>query len=206
MSRAPGNADKLLIDAGKKIVSRQGCSGLRVRDVADRAGVNLGMFHYHFRSKKRFTRLVLQDMYEDFFAQLTVASRDGKDSLAQLRNSLLTMARFIRDHQDFYAAMMKDILNGDKEVLAFIGRNVPRHAAVIGDLLERCQREGKLIKMPFPQAMSFIMSGLNFPMLLSGTMRRLAPRESFLAEMAPLVTSDEAIEQRLEMILRGMKA
>lgn len=205
MARTPGNAEKLLIDAGMKIVSRQGCSGLRIRDVADRAGVNLGMFHYHFRSKKRFTRRLLQEMYEDFFSQLTVASREGKDSITQLRNSLRTMARFIRDHRDFYAVLMKDILNADPEVLLFIRQNVPRHAAVVGNLLERCQKEGELVKLPFPQAMSFIMSGLNFPNIVAGMIEGMGLGDLPLMAKANQIMSDRAIEQRLDMILKGMK-
>jgi AcrR family transcriptional regulator len=206
MSRTAGNADRLLIDAAKKIISREGCSGLRIRDVATRAGVNLGMFHYHFRSKKRFTRVLLQEMYEDFFSQLTVASREGKNSITQLRSTLFVMARFIRDHREFYAALIKDILNGDPEVLQFVSTNVPRHAAVIGDLLERCQRDGILMPLPFSQAMSFIMSGLNFPIVISGIVEASSKRTAAATSYVSGVVSDQAIEQRLDMILKGMKA
>jgi AcrR family transcriptional regulator len=33
------------------LLPQTGCAGLSVRKVAERAGINLGMFHYHFKSR-----------------------------------------------------------------------------------------------------------------------------------------------------------
>jgi AcrR family transcriptional regulator len=206
MSRTPGNADKLLIDAGKKIVSRQGCTGLRIREVADRAGVNLGMFHYHFQSKKRFTRLILQEIYEDFFSQLTVASRDGKDAISQLRNTLLAMARFVRDHREFYGALVKDVMNGDPEMTAFIRANAPRHATILTGLVMKSQKEGSLVKIPLPEAMGLIMAGLNFPIVMAGVLRaKYGNKNAQFVSWFEQAITDRAIERRLDMILKGMR-
>lgn len=203
MGRPAGNADKLLIAAAKEIACESGCSGLTIRDVARRAGVNLGMFHYHFRNKKRFTRVLLEELYDGFFARLSIASCEGPDALAQLRNSLVLMGLFIRDERHLVCALIKDVVNGDKEVLRFIRNNLPRHVGVIRKLLAKCEKEGTLPAVPFYQAMGFIMSSLNMPSIIGGmleTTGRLGARE------LKHILSDRAIEQRVEMALAAIRA
>ena len=50
------DARKLLLEAAKKVLRRDGYSGLSTREVAEAAGVPLSQIHYHFGSK---TGLVL---------------------------------------------------------------------------------------------------------------------------------------------------
>ena len=71
MPRPSRNLDQALLAAGRALLPQRGCSGLSVREVADAAGVNLGMFHYHFKSREAFLKALLQSMYEEMFSQLT---------------------------------------------------------------------------------------------------------------------------------------
>jgi len=48
MSRPSKNTDKLLIQAGRRLLPETGVSGLSLRRGAQEAGVNLGMFPYYF--------------------------------------------------------------------------------------------------------------------------------------------------------------
>ena len=64
MPRPSQNVDQLLIDAGLELLPETGCAGLSVRKLTEHAGVNLGMFHYHFRNKDNFVRTLLQRTYE----------------------------------------------------------------------------------------------------------------------------------------------
>ena len=72
MPRPSHNIDKRMLEAAKKIVCEHGCSGIRIRDIAAKAHANLGMFHYYFKSKRRFTKVLLQDCYDDFFSRLSI--------------------------------------------------------------------------------------------------------------------------------------
>jgi AcrR family transcriptional regulator len=212
MSRNPGNADRLMLEAAKKIVCKEGCSGLRIRDLVKRAGVNLGMFHYHFRTKERFKQALLQELYEDFFEKLTSASKEeAPTAVAQLRATLLAMATFVRSKSEFYLAIFKDVSNGDPEVISFIERNIPRHMAVIGQLVERCQSEGSMVSIPFPQILAFLMTSTNIPILIGAAVRGhkrsrersgMKPQEIKNYEVA--VLSDEAIAQRIDLALKGL--
>lgn len=208
MSRNPGKADRLMLEAGKEIVSREGCSGLRVRELVRRAGVNLGMFHYHFQTKERFKHAVLQEMYETFFETLTSASKEESPTAkAQLRNTLIAMGKFVRGRNEIYLAIFKDVLNGDTEVIDFLERNIPRHIAVIGGLVGKCQDEGSMVRIPFPQILAFLMTSGNIPILIGTAVKshargRMKPQALKNYDIA--VLSDEAIAQRIDFALKGL--
>jgi len=58
-----------LLNAGLKVMFRTGYTGATVRDICDAAGVPLGSFTNHFRSKEAFAREVL-DRYFDHLKDL----------------------------------------------------------------------------------------------------------------------------------------
>jgi AcrR family transcriptional regulator len=211
MPRNPGNADKLMLEAAREIIGKRGCSGLRIRDVVDRAGVNLGMFHYHFKSKEHFKRLALQEVYEDFFEKLTRASQEGRTSIERLRNTLFAMACFVRDKREFYLAVMKDLLNEDIEVFEFVGTNIPRHAVVIAGLISDAQADGKIRKLSFAEVMPVLMGAIHLPVMVgcalekrSKTAKTKNKNTPFTKEFFKETFSDKNILMRIDIVLKGL--
>ena len=74
MTRPSRNVDRLLLRAGRELFPETGVAQLSVRKVAIRAGVNPGMFHYHFGNKDLFVRQLLQELYDEMFASLELAA------------------------------------------------------------------------------------------------------------------------------------
>jgi len=60
MPRPSRNVDERLLAAGRELYPDAGAAGLSIRRIAERAEANLGMFHYHFRTKDQFVRRLLQ--------------------------------------------------------------------------------------------------------------------------------------------------
>lgn len=62
-----GEAQKQrLVDAAYDIIAEQGFEGLRTRDVALRAGLNISTLHYYFESKENLVRSVAQRLLSEF--------------------------------------------------------------------------------------------------------------------------------------------
>jgi AcrR family transcriptional regulator len=62
-----GEAQKQrLVDAAYDIIAEQGFEGLRTRDVANRAGLNISTLHYYFESKENLVRSVAQRLLSEF--------------------------------------------------------------------------------------------------------------------------------------------
>jgi len=62
-----GEAQKQrLVDAAYDIIAREGFEGLRTRDVALRANLNISTLHYYFASKEDLVRSVAERLLSEF--------------------------------------------------------------------------------------------------------------------------------------------
>ncbi len=128
MSRPSAHLDRKLVAAARAMLPETGLSGLSVREVARRAGVNAGMFHYHFKSKKAFLHRVLGEVYQDFLVSFQEAAEGAGPARERLRRVLIAYAHFGRRHRVFYSMMIRELLNGRPDMIAFAKANFPRHA------------------------------------------------------------------------------
>ena len=204
---SPKGSDQRLLKAGRSILVENGVAGLRLRAVAKRAGVNLGMFPYHFGNKKEFTRQLLQQIYEAFFQNLSLESRGGGSSLDRLRRALRVFGRFARDQRQLFTALLSDVLRGEKSCQSFFRANFPRHIHVIADLIKQGQRAGEIKNTPLPIAVAFALGGMGVPNLAVSLMERVrapVPAVAGPREWKNVLLSDRAIENRIGLILSAL--
>jgi len=207
--RPSRNLDRALLAAGRALFPSRGCAGLTVREVADAAGVNLGMFHYHFKSREAFLRALLQSVYEEMFAELLQRAQQipSKDAGAVdvLRAALQFMGRFVRANRAILSRVLTDALCDDPIANEFLGRNLPRHLTVILGLIEAAQEEGTLKPLPAPQLLGFCAGSLAMPILFGGAMVERSPKASPHVKMIEAVLlSDAALDQRIELALAAI--
>lgn len=207
MTRPSAHLDRKLVDAARKMLPERGFSGLSVREVARRAGVNAGMFHYHFKSKKAFQRRVLNDCYEDFLGTFREAAEGPGAPRARLRRVLIAVARFVRDNRVFYTLMIRELLNAQPEMAEFAKANFPRHAAIVLRLLEECRRERSVRPLPVPALAMFAMSSMGLPSVTVTAFERNGVRALGgrpFAEFAAMLLSDAMIESRADMVMAAL--
>jgi AcrR family transcriptional regulator len=207
MSRPSQNLDRKLIAAARAMLPKTGISGLSVREVARRAGVNVGMFHYHFKTKESFLRRVTEELYEDFFKTFIEAAERRGDPRLRLRRVLVAFARFARENRILYSLIVRELLNSSPEMLRFARQNYPRHAAVLMELLEECRRERVVRPVPVPLLAMFAMSTMGLPNVAitafeANGMRGIAGMP--FKEFAAMALSDEMIETRADMVLAAL--
>jgi AcrR family transcriptional regulator len=209
MARPSHQTDQRLIDAALELMPKTGLGALKVRQVAARAGVNLGMFHYHFKSKQEFNRRVLQTLYERFFERLTgaIAAAGGAAPRERLRAAVLTLARFAREHRAMMLAIARDVLDRNPETLRFIRENFPRHGMIMFRLVKDCQRAGAIRRLPLPAVVATIAAPQALPVI------GVAVLEHVLADrilgfpvrtLAKLLLTDKAMALRLDLSLQAV--
>lgn len=207
MSRPSRSTDTLLIRAGRKLLPETGVSGLTLRRVAAAAKVNLGMFHYHFGSKREFSRRVLAEIYDDFFRDFSAGAGGPAEPRERLRAALVALARFARDNRKIILAIVRDVMEGDPEATGFAKANIPRHMEIIAGLVRECQRRGELREMPLPLAMSFFLGAAAMPNVAMGVIERSGARKPFglaPAALFPLFSSDKSIALRVDLALAAL--
>lgn len=209
--RPSRNLDRALLAAGRELLPHRGCAGLTVREVAQAAGVNLGMFHYHFKSREAFLRAVLQSMYDEMFMQLmqrAVPLPEAGESPATidvLRASLRFMGRFVRANRPLLVRVLADALCGDPTASEFLAKNMPRHLGVMHSLVEAGRKDGSLRDLPAPQLLGFCAGSLAMPILFGGAVvdSRVLP-ETRSRAISQALLSDEALDQRIELALAAI--
>src|SRR5688572_9679727 len=102
MPRPSQNLDIALLQAGRALFPHTGCAGLSVRAVAERAGANPGMFHYHFKTKDDFLRTLLQQVYDEMFDGLSGALAHEGPALDRLREALIVVGALLREHRHVF--------------------------------------------------------------------------------------------------------
>ncbi|MBI3716171.1 MAG: TetR/AcrR family transcriptional regulator [Betaproteobacteria bacterium] len=207
MTRPSRNVDQLLLQAGHELLPATGVRKLSIRQVTERAGVNLGMFHYHFKTKDVFVRAVLQQKYNDMFATLELEAHKSPSAKENLRAAVNVLVRFGRDNRAMLVRLLGDAFAGEAVAVEFLQANLPRHIAVILSLIARGQTEGVLKKLPPPQALAFLMGAVGAPILLGTAVLNsgFAPPQ-LVDQFEQIVFSDAAIAVRVDMALAGMAA
>ncbi len=207
MPRPSRNLDRKLIDAALALLPAKGFAGLKVREVARRAGVNPGMFHYHFKSREAFLHRVLWDVYGDFLSSFQEAAEGPGHPRERLRRVLISYATFARRNRVFYSLMMRELLGGNADMLAFAKANFPRHAAVMMGLMAECRKAGVVRPMPAPMECMFAMSTMGVPNVAATAIERnglktFAGRSA--AKLIEELLSDETIAIRADMVLAAL--
>jgi len=205
MPRPSRNVDERLLAAGRELYPDAGAAGLSIRRIAERAGANLGMFHYHFRTKDQFVRRLLQSMYDEMFASLELAA-SAAAPVAALRGALNVLGRFGRDNGRLLRRLIADALANEPLALEFLRTNMPRHVGVVLGLIVAGQKAGALRPMAPAQALAFLAGSVAAPIVVGGAIaeRALVPGVTF--DLAALIGSDEAIAERVDCALAGIAA
>ena len=209
MPRPSRSLDRVLLAAGRVLLPEVGCAGLTIRQVADAAGVNIGMFHYHFKTREAFLRAVMQETYEQMYSRLTLETARPTDltAIELLRAALRTLGRFARENRKFIARVLADALSGEPCARDFLKDNLPRHVSVLLRLVAEGQARGEIRDMAGTQALAVCAGSLLMPILVggafidSGAMSRGPARA-----LGEALLTDAAIDQRIDLALAALCA
>lgn len=206
MPRPSRHLDQALLASGRVLYPSLGCAGLSVRALADHAGVTPGMFHYHFQSKEGFLRHLLQQIYEDVFARLSLEAAQPGRPLARLRQALIVVGGFLREHGALIGRVWTDAGAGEPVARQFVRDNAPRHVGLLLALMDEAERAGDISPQPPLQRLTFVMGAVAAPVLVAQriTALKLVPR-SLAALIRPQVLSDAAIAARAEMAIAALR-
>lgn len=205
MPRPSRNIELALLQSGRELYPKLGSARLSIRALAEHAGVNMGMFHYHFKSKDAFLRRLLAGIYEEMFSQLSGEAAQSGPPLQRLRDALAVLARFVRANTHILGRVLADAGAGDEVAADFIRANAPRHLGVLLGLMEQAQAEGLLVPMAPLQRFTFVMGAVGTPLLVAPGIRALGVAPSVLGDaLQAQVLSDQAIAERIDLALRAL--
>lgn len=200
MNRPSRQIDERLIEAGMALLPETGCAGLSVRQLTERAGVNLGMFHYHFRNKDNFIRIVLQRLYEEMFGALQLRIAPDAPALENLRGALRVLGGFALRHRALLVTLVAEAMRGEPLPAAFLRENLPRHVGVLAQLALQGQAEGAVAPLPVAQLLPFLFGSVAGPLLAGAAAERHGAPQLVLQSL----TTEAALFERIDLALRAI--
>lgn len=131
-----------LIEAAYRAIAERGFEGLRTRDVAGHAGVNIATLHYYFPTKESLIRGVVDHAMSRF--RSTLAPHGAP--VTQLRDHLRAVRRLLVEEPELGAVMVELALRSsrDEAIGAILAETFLAWQATMRALLRRGAREGNL--------------------------------------------------------------
>ncbi len=207
MSRKTQNTDKQMIKAGKELFAKLGSSGMSIRAVCKHADVNTGMFNYYFKKKSNFIAIVFQEIYEDFFSKINLASSAGKNPKEKLKFALLEISKFVRENKELLKSFLKDVILEDKTIQNLLKDNMPRHLNLLYELTEECIKKGFFRKnLTSSQIFTMVPPVLIFPILFEEAIKIFFESEILFFKNNDNNLSDEILSLRIDILLKGLEA
>jgi AcrR family transcriptional regulator len=161
------------------------------------------MFHYHFESKDAFLRALLQQLYEELFADLGAGVAGEGPALQRLERGLLALGGFVREHRALIGRLVGDAVAGHAVVHEFVRANAPRHLGLLMALLQQAEDEGAVAPQPPLQRVAFLLGSTLMPLLaVSGAAALGLPAA---VAMGPQVTGDDALRRRIRRALAALR-
>jgi len=129
-----------LVAAAFQRIASEGFEGLRTRDVAGDAGVNIATLHYYFPTKEALIRGVIGHAMQRFAA--TIPSQGS--GLEQLQGHLRALSRLIKDDQQLWAVMGELVLRAprDPDLAQTFHQSDAFWHRTLRDLIVRCIMSG----------------------------------------------------------------
>ncbi|MCC6278540.1 MAG: TetR/AcrR family transcriptional regulator [Oligoflexia bacterium] len=195
MARKSSDLDKKMVAAGIELIQEGGIARLSTREIADRAGANLGMFNYHFGTKEKFILKILNDFYQKFLDDLM--GLNGEDP--ELEAVLHQIAAFSRDNRKLLTPILSDVLVGDKVVIRFLKKNFSKHFLVLELALQKHLKLKNLLASNPHHAIRFLIGAVGVPNILLEISEK-GSRYKYSPE------SDEELVSRVKAAIIGLES
>jgi AcrR family transcriptional regulator len=138
----PADRRQELVAAAYQQIARLGFEGLRTRDVAGAAGVNVATLHYYFPTKEALIGDVLKHAMQRFRSTMPT----GGTPADQLRNHFAGIKRLVREEPELFAVMGELALRSSRDpvIRELYQQTTQIWQATVRGLLAKATRQGAL--------------------------------------------------------------
>jgi AcrR family transcriptional regulator len=144
-----------LIHAGYTQLAQRGFEGLRTRDVAAAAGVNIATLHYYFPTKEALIGGILEHTMTRF--RTTIAPAASRGDL--LRAHFDGLRQLVRDEPEIFAVMGELALRSSRDpgIADLFGKTIETWHGTMRSLIESASTDGSLSVHGDPDAQAYLV-------------------------------------------------
>jgi TetR/AcrR family transcriptional regulator len=142
---ADAPARERLLEAALAVFAERGFDGARTREIAERAGANLGLLSYYFAGKEELWRAAVSRAFDEIQAELAgILAGPAAGEREQLERLLRGFVRFVARRPEFMRLMNDEGKHGGPRMRWLADRHVKPMAAALRRLVEGAQARGVL--------------------------------------------------------------
>jgi AcrR family transcriptional regulator len=143
-----GDLKNALIEAGIKILSKEGVGGLSLRKVAKQAGVSHSAPYAHFTDKQSLIAAISTEGFKQLYAELDAAILlHAGDPKQQLMEGVWAYVQFAMNNTDAFKIMFSGVLEKERDYPSFVEISHNTFGRVV-DIVRACQEAGVLRPAP----------------------------------------------------------
>lgn len=104
------STEQKILDAAKLIFSKKGFAATRTRDIAEEADINLALLNYHFGSKEKLFKLIVEEKFKELFGTVQPVLSDAGISLKEKAATLTeNYTRLLLEDEDLAMFVLNQI-------------------------------------------------------------------------------------------------
>lgn len=133
---------RILVEA-TRLFAAQGFGGTSIQQVAQAAGITRPTLVYHFGSKERLRRAVLEKLlahWKEDLPRVLTAAQTGTDRFRSVLDAVLS---FFREDVDRARLLSREMLDRPEEMTALFAKHLQPWTSLITDFIRRGQTEGR---------------------------------------------------------------
>lgn len=142
-----------ILAAALEVFAERGFEGARTREIAERAGANLGLIAYYFGGKEPLWRAAVSHAFEELateIATVTAQTRSAatRDERTQLEQLLRGFVRFLARRPEFMRLMNDESKRDGPRMRWLADHHVKPMVQALARVVERAQARGLVPRIP----------------------------------------------------------
>jgi len=211
-SESTGTRERILAAARREFIDK-GLGGARMQAIADLAGINKALLHYHFRDKESLYSAAVESVVTQVMQRVAATFSQQlleQDPVRALRSMVRNYVLLLRDNPELVGMAMRELSDGGQHLSELMSGIAPLVGSVssglraitttLGSGVARGKRPPALghvapVEQLLPQMMLNLMSMIWGTFLLQPIYTRMLPAAGFALQL-----DDAFFEQRIETI------
>jgi len=147
-AESPASTQDRILAAALEVFAERGFDGARMRDIAERAGANLGLLTYYFTDKQELWKAAVTHAFVELGAELSEVLPGGGDDVAALERIVRRFVGFVARRPAFMQLMNDEGKRDSARMRWLADTHVRPLYEGMRQRIERAQARGVLPTMP----------------------------------------------------------
>ena len=147
-AESPVSTQDRILAAALEVFAERGFDGARMRDIAERAGANLGLLTYYFTDKEELWKAAVTHAFAELGAELSEVLPGGGDDVAALERIVRRFVGFVARRPAFMQLMNDEGKRDSARMRWLADTHVRPLYEGMRQRIERAQARGVLPTMP----------------------------------------------------------